>query len=307
MGNNYDIWELELNFSNVCTANCIICSRYHGVGNKPLMDTDVFETLVTQLRDIKVGIFQTSGNGEAFLNHHYLDYVAKLKHEFPDTPRWTYNNFSLWTPDKSDRIVNENLFSKIHVRIDSLEKWIFERNSNLNQDIVFDNLKYFLSVNDKIPITLMHNNIASYYAKCKKVLNTRPVRDHFSDEELVQVRGEEVEIFNYFKQFAKCPELMSSMTIGHSLWGERTEKNRRSGQCPKLGVLNSNIWVCPDGSCETCCYSDKQNGFICGNIMEDHLINIFNGSKRKQILENIRNGVYKDYPCICPPACSFGD
>jgi hypothetical protein len=270
------------------------------------MEPDVFETLINQLKNIKVGIFQTSGNGEAFINPDYLNYVARLKKEFPDTPRWTYNNFSMWTPDKSDRVINENLFSKIHVRIDSLEKWIFERNSNLNQDSVFSNLKYFLANNSQIPITLMHNNVASYYKKCKKVLNNRPTRDYFTDEELLKVRAEENEIVTYFKKFAKNPGLIGSMTIGHSLWGERTEENRAEGKCPKVSVLKSNIWVCPDGSCSCCCYDDRQDAFIAGNIMEENLLDIFNGDKRKEFLKNIENGVYTEYPCICPKACSFG-
>lgn len=299
-------YEVELNFSNVCCAECIICSRPHGCGNKFFMEWDVFNTLVSQLKDIKFEMIQTSGNGEAFLNPNYLDYIAILKAEFPKVPRWTYNNFSMLNKQRADVIVEENLFSKIHVRIDSLHKWIFERNSNLNQDVVFENLKYFLKTNTKIPVVILYNNINDYYNKCKRVLGKRPARDYFSDEELARVPREEQEIKEYFQKYSKVP--LQVCTIGHSLWGERRKAPKdESSPCPKWNVINNVTWISPDGSVIACCYDDSQSVHVCGNIMQEHLLDIFNGQKRKEILEGIRTRKYKDYPCISPKCCGFGD
>lgn len=301
--------EIELNCSNVCCAECIICSRPHGAGNKPFMEKDVFEMLVTQLQDINFKIIQTSGNGEAFLNPHYLDYIETLKTKFPHIPRWTYNNFSLLNRERADRIVEQDLFSKIHVRIDSLHKWIFEKNSNLNQNIVFNNLKYFLSINKKIPVVILYNNINDYYNKCKKVLDKRPIRDFFTDEELKQIPREEAEIKEYFSWYSPLGTLAPTVcTIGHSLWGERLKASQNiKASCPKWNVIQNVIWVSPDGSVIVCCYDDYQSKFICGNIMEEHLLDIFNGEKRKEILEGIKNRKYIDYPCVNPVCCGFGD
>lgn len=298
--------ELEINFSNLCMASCAICSRPHGYKNKPFMDWDVFTTLVGQLYDVDLKIIQTSGNGEAFLNPYYLDYVYVLKREFPNIPRWTYNNFSLMTKERAERIVDENLFGKVHVRIDSLEKWIFEKNSNLNQDAVFENLKYFLSINKEIPVTILYNNINDYYNKVKKVLNKRPVRDYFTDEELAKVPREEKAIKEYFQPYSKLP--ITVCTIGHSLWGERVSAPRNeTAPCPKWNVINNVTWVCPNGDVSVCCYDDTQNAFICGNIMQEHILGIYNGEKRKEFLEGIKARKYKDYPCVNPLACGFGD
>ena len=300
------IFELELNFSNVCTANCIFCSRPHGVGNIPLMEPDTFNVLLEQLGDVSFEMIQTSGNGEAFLNPHYLEYVAALRREFPNIPMWTYNNFSLMTQERAKAIVHEQLFDKVHVRVDSLEKWVFERNSNLNFENVMENIRYFLEINTSIPVVVLYNDINLYYDRVRTVINKRPTRDYYRDDELAQVKDEFAAIKEYFKPLANAP--ISFCKINPCLWGERLRAPRdEEAPCPKINVINQVIWVLPNGDCTACCYDDRQDAFIVGNIKETHILDIFYGEKRKNIIENIKNRVYKDYPCTNPRCCSFGD
>jgi hypothetical protein len=117
-----------------------MCSEPHGCDNEKIMQPETFEILINQLKDVKFDIVQTSGDGETFLNPHYLDYVRRLKEEFPNVPRWIYNNCSMLTKERADIIIGENLFSRFNTRIDSMEKWIFEKSSALNQETVFKNL-----------------------------------------------------------------------------------------------------------------------------------------------------------------------
>jgi hypothetical protein len=299
------IEEIELNVSNVCTAECVICSRPHGCGNSPFMEEPVFEEMIKQLHDVKFKLVQTSGNGEAFLNPHYLDYVETLKTEFPHAPRWTYNNFSLLDKERANRIILDKLFDKVHVRIDSLHKWIFERNSNLNQDRVFENLEYFLSVNTRIPVVILYNDIKKYYKKCISWLGKRPSRDFFTDEELQQVPDEADQIKKHFQQFTNVP--LTVCTIGHSLWGERMRAPKdTTTPCPKFNVISKVTWVCPNADVSVCCYDDNQRDFVAGNIMEDHILDIFYGEKRKETLRKIKNREITDYPCTNPKCCSMG-
>lgn len=303
---NNHIHEIELNVSNACLANCIFCSRPHGVGNIPFMEPETFNILVEHLKDVKFDIIQTSGNGETFLNPYYLDYIWALKYDFPDVPRWIYNNFSLITKERAEIIVKARLFSKIHVRIDSLQKWILERNSNLNFDIVMNNLKYFMSINTTTPLVILYNDINVYYDRCKKVLDKRPVRDYYTDEELAKVPDEFGDIEKFFRPLAKSE--ISFCKINPCLWGERRQAPRNgTTPCPKINVIEKVIWILPNGDCTACCYDDEQNAFIVGNIRDRHLLEIFYGEKRRQIIENIKNRVYKDYPCTNPLCCSFGD
>lgn len=302
---NYRIYEIEVNFSNVCTAECIICSRPHGCGNKIFMEDDIFNILFEQLKDIKFQMLQTSGNGEALLNPRFLDYTERLKRGFNKRCKiWTYNNFSLWDKNVSKRVVETELFDKIHVRIDSLEKWIFQKCSNLNPDNVFENLKYFLSINDKIPVVILYNNIKDYYDRCQKLINKRPVRDYFSDKELDMVKDEEQKIYDYFKPYAKCD--LEILRIGHSLWGERQTASKNTiAQCPKLNVIENVTWISPDGNVNLCMYEDRQDTFVLGNIKNEHILDIFNGKKRQEWLNKIRNREITEYPCTNPLLCGF--
>lgn len=301
---NNKIYEIELNFSNICGAECIICSRPHGCGNKFFMEDDVFDALCDQLRDVEFKMIQTSGNGEAFLNPNYLNYIQRLKDLFPQSIRWTYNNFSMMNKERADRIIQEDLFDRIHIRIESLHKWIFEKNSNLNQENVFNNLKYFLSKNTKIPVCILYSNIRKYYAKCKRVTGRRPARDYFTDEELEKVTDEQSDILSYFQKGNKSP--LSITGISHSLWGERQHapKDEKSA-CPKLDIIKNVTWICPNGDVMACCYADRQDEFNCGNILNQHILEIYNGEKRKDIISKIQRREFTDYPCTNPRCCGF--
>jgi hypothetical protein len=269
------------------------------------MEPHIFNELLRQLKDVDFKLAQTSGNGDAALNPHYLDYVSALKREFPDKPRWTYNAFSQINKEMANRIVREKLFDKVHVRIDSLVPWIFERNSNLCQETVFENLKYFLSINTEIPVVILYNHIPAYYALCKRVIGKRPIRDYFTNEELAQVTNEESAILEYFMPFSKGP--LSIFSITHSLWGEREQAPKDTQYpCPKINIINAAIWIVPDGNCQACCYSDKQDEMPCGNIMEEHILDIFYGAKRAEWIRKIKAREITDWPCTNPRCCAFG-
>lgn len=312
--NNF-IHEIELNTSNLCGANCIMCSAPHGINNVNLMSPEIFKILLKQLKDVKFDIIQTSGDGETFLNPDYLDYIRDLKREFPDIPRWIYNNFSMLNKDRSDMIIGEDLFTKIHTRVDSLIPWVFEKSSELELKTVLENIKYFLSKNDKIPFTILYNNIADYYNRCKAVIGQRPIRDRFTDRELEIVTNEQNGIREYFMQDIKNPELLAMARINHGLWGERYRNDIQHNPlypCPKIKVIEQVCWIYPNGNIGMCCYEDKQSPeFSLGNIQENHILDIFYSEKRLAIVEKLKNlqneNPFSEYPCNNPRLCGFGD
>jgi MoaA/NifB/PqqE/SkfB family radical SAM enzyme len=270
------------------------------------MDWDVFNELVCQMKDVDFTMVQTSGNGEAFLNPNYLDYIRVLRKEFPEKEMWTYNNFSQWTPTRSDTIIKERLFTKVHVRIDSLIPWIFERCGNLNHATVFNNLIYFLEKNTDIPVVILYSNINDYYNRVKHVFGNdkRPSKDYFTDDELFIVPDEEKDLKEYFQKYANVE--IDICRMGHSLWGERTNKPLNTTiPCPKFDNIQYITWICPNGDVAVCMYDDTQSTHIAGNIMEEHILDIFYGAKRAEILDNIKHRRITSYPCSNPVACGF--
>ena len=67
-------------------------------------------------------------------------------------------------------------------------------------------------------------------------------------------------------------------------------------------------WIYPNGNIGMCPYEDRQiEEFSLGNIMKEHILDIFYSEKRMNVIKNIENNVYKDYPCNNPRLCGFGD
>ncbi|MFX0132989.1 MAG: SPASM domain-containing protein [Candidatus Hodarchaeota archaeon] len=312
--NNY-IHELELNFSNSCGAKCIMCSEPHGCDGESIMSRETFDVLKKQLKDVKCDIIQSSGDGETFHNPNYLDFIEELKQIKPDTPIWIYNNFSEFTQERIDRVLANNYFEKIHTRIDSLIPWIFEKSSNLNFETVIENIKYFLSQNNRIPFVVLYNRITDYYDRCEQVTGKRPIRDRFTDFELAQVPDEMKDITNFLKSHAKNPDLIAMCKISHGLWGERYRNDIEHNShwpCPKANVIEKVCWVYPNGKIGMCCYEDRQNPeWALGDIRKQHILDIFYGEKRMDTLKKIKNlqnvNPFYNYPCNNPRMCGFND
>jgi hypothetical protein len=305
---NNHIPELELNFSNICGANCFICSPVHGSGNDFFMSEKTFDILLGQLKDCNVGIFQTSGNGECLLNPNYHLFLRKLKHAFPNTPRWCYNNFSMMDYDKAQPIINEKLIDKMHVRIESLDREIFEKCSRLNQCNVFKNLTQFMNMNEEgnVELIIIYHHPGTYYDKCIKIIGKPPQYWPFRNR--INFPHEMEDIKNYFQKYSHQP--INIFEMGHSLWAEREHAlYDSSAPCPKLGVMKKAMWISPSGSVEGCCYCDEQadDAFRIGNIYENHILDIWNGEKRKELINKVENRLIVDYPCVNPKCCEMSN
>jgi len=300
---NY-IPEIELNFSNVCWANCFMCAKPHGAGNIPFMERPTFAALLKQLRDVRVGQYQTSGNGECLLNPDYAYYLHCLKQLHPSTPRWCYNNFSMMKPSLSYPIIQEQLLNKIHVRVESLDKDIFQTSSRLNQQLVFDNIKAFMGNNQSgnVHLTILYNNPGDYYNKCQKTLGKVPQYWPFGDR--TKFPDEMEDIRNYFQAYSNQP--IDIFRIGHCLWAER-ESAQPDGQaaCPKIEIMKGIVWISPNGDVQACPYDDNQSEFTVGNILEEHILNIWHGPRREELLDKISQREIKGYPCNNPKCCGF--
>lgn len=293
--------EVEFNFSNLCTHDCFICSKYHGCGNVSLMNPHVFYQLIEDLKDIDFNMVQTSGNGDAFLNEHFLEYLSVIRKTFPKVRICFYSNFSIFDQEKSDRIINENLINRVYVRIDSLDPNIANRvTGRPTHGQVLKNIEYFMSKNSKIEFEIMYSNIPGYYKRCWEVLGKRPIHSPFSDSEINVIPDEYAKIKKFFgnKPFYT--------RMGHSLWAERIQaKVDLETQCPKLGLFENIIWLHPNGLVGVCGYDDQQSVFIGGNAMAKSISEIWMSKERRDIINMIRDKKYREYPCIDPKCCSM--
>lgn len=291
--------EVEINFCNVCTANCFVCSKEHGSGNIRGMEIKVFQEIKKQLKDCQFDIIQTSGNGDAFLNNNYLSYIIELRESFPKKDIRFYSNFYLFNKEKTDYIIKNNLYNAIYTRIDTLKEDIFFKSTHLAQDIVFKNIKYFISKNINIKFTIMYLNLAKYFERCQVLLGKNPLYNPFNTAEIDRLKNEYDDIKKYFGN--KC----EYMEIIPSLWAERKQALKNEKVCPKINLFNNIIWIHPDGNVSLCGYDDRQCDLTVGNIFENNLLEIWNSERRKELIRKIQNREIKEYPCINPLCCSM--
>jgi len=292
--------EVELAFSNLCTAGCYICSPVHGGHNEPLMTQQVFDKCVERLQDISFTILQTGGDGEALLNPIYLDSLRTLRGNFPECTIVLYNNFSILEPAVADQIINEHLIDKIYTRIDSLNPVLARTCSGLNFDVVSANIDYFLSKNKSIYFQINYSNIQDYYNKCRSVLNITP---YFWKDVLFSAPADEFDVIQ--KRF---PRASKFERIKQSMWAERHNPELKSEPDMKCGreyCFDSTLYIWTDGDVGICGYDDGQDKLIYGNIMNTPIPELWNSIVKQHTIDKVRNRTLKEYPCINPKCCLF--
>jgi len=309
---NKRIPEIELNFTNACTANCYLCAKAHGRGNLPFMCKEVFETIIEQLKDVDFDVIQTSGNGDCFLHPEFLHWLQALRSEFPSAKIVNYSSFALYTPAWTDAIFCGSLLNEQFTRIDSLNSKLFARSTGLNRQLVFSNLHYWISHNHTVQLTIGYSSIPEYYRKCRTVLDKPPFHGPFSEAEVAAIPDEYEAIREHFGGIVTTKEV-AFCRINQSLWAEREDPRTPSDPhtpCPKMtgGILERVVWICPNGDVSVCGYDDAQDTFIAGNVLQEHLLAIWNGERRRDLLQGIRERRHKDYPCNNPRCCRlYGD
>jgi MoaA/NifB/PqqE/SkfB family radical SAM enzyme len=296
--------EVEIDFSNVCTADCMICpSTLLGSGiNTPYMSENVFTALIQQLQAyFKPQIIQTGGYGDALLNPNFIKFLRILRKAFPESRIVNYSNFLLFTPEYTKIIVDENLLDELFTRIDSLDKNIFEKSTKLKYETVFANLGYIIGYNDTIPFKIGYNSIPMYYRKCKAITGMYPYKSRFWVEEALAMRDEYRAIQNYFGTH----KFVEYYRINQSLWAEFANPElpvfKRS--CPKA-VLHENVMYCwSNGDIGTCSYDIEHFKTTIGNILQENLKDIWQGEKRKVMKEDLKLG--NNEICKNPKCCKL--
>jgi hypothetical protein len=294
--------EIELCFSNACTALCFICSRTHGGSSDPLMSRQVFDAAIKHMHNIDFDILQTGGDGDAFLNPIYLDALRELRREFPKVQIVLYSNFALLTPNVADVLIGENLINRLYTRVDSVLPDAFAISTGLDMELVFSNIDYFLSKNKNIVFQINYSNIKGYRDNCRRVLGKDPYQ---WIEALDWSPANEYEaVVNRFSRLGS----VKFSNIKRTLWAERNDpaiNPEPDMPCQRTYCFNSVCYVWPTGNISICGYDDGQDAMIVGNVLEESIASIWNGERRKKMIEYVTGRGIKGYPCINPKACLF--
>ena len=298
---------IELHFANVCTGNCVVCSKAHG-GNRPHFVTDkVIEATIRRLQDTgkKDYNLQLGGDGDSFLHPRFLDHAARLKQLLPDCHRCLYTSAFLLTRERADRIMGSQLIDEIQVRIDSLNPILYYQATGMFLPVVLANLEYLARVNSHANICLIYMPLYRYRSICEAVLHKAPT--YFSRIDTALLIDEWTAVFQYARSLTGS---VDARVTGISLWAERTDCEFSDYPCPRLpenqpGDMLRQLYIYPDGSYGLCGYDDGQDTFLLGNVFDHSIEDVWNGEKMHGYMDQIRNCTANNHPacCVNPRAC----
>ena len=200
----FKVPEIELNFCNSCSADCFICSSAHGEFNKypenKLMLPETFDKVMARLHEIDFDIIQTSGNGDCFLNPWFIDYLKRLRSEFPDKQIHNYSSFASYSPKYADIIIEQNLINKQHTRIETLDMSLWKRTARMDVETAFQNIQYFAKhPKRKTLFSVGYFDLRSYIDLCKRILDKKPLKLKLTDSEVAFLKDEFFDILRLFK------------------------------------------------------------------------------------------------------------
>jgi radical SAM protein with 4Fe4S-binding SPASM domain len=300
---------IELHFSNLCSNNCVICSKSHGGDSQPFITEDVVDAIIDNLYDINYTSLQVGGDGDSFLSKLFIPSLQRFKKVFPTGKITLFTNGRGLSPDISMTIINERLLDEIQIRLDSLNPVVYSQSTGRDYlKLILDNIEFFRKHNNFILFVIIYFPLYLYRQACKNRINKdMPTYWKNIDESLLYDEYQEFQ--RYFNVESANKNLFRVRNSQIGLWGEREDiPPYFQAQCPQLpendGAFKNQIYIYPNGNIGLCPYDDEQNTFIIGNILKDRLIDVWNGEQRQQIINDVRNGKYLGkYPCTDPRTC----
>jgi hypothetical protein len=296
--------EIEIAFTNNCTASCYICSRTHGGAQWPHMSQETFDKVLDQISGIEVDVIQTGGDGDAFLNPIYIESLRRLKKQFPNAKRALYSNFDLLTPKVADMLIEEQLLTHIYTRADTINGGLFYACTGLDFDWVLRNITYFMENNHGIKFEINYSSIPEYKKICKDVLNKEPFQWMMQFDKAM----DEYEQVKAFFQNIDPDRSVMVNRIKRSLWAERNDPRIQCEpdmKCGRTYLFDNVCYVWPTGRVGICGYDDGQDALICGNVYESTIPEIWESDERKKVIKKVLTREIKEYPCNNPKACLF--
>ena len=111
---------LDIELSNICQANCLMCPRYaiasRGLG---IMQPETFKRIIESFAGIEV-VFIFSGLGESLLNENIFDYLKLVKKKLPMVKTSLLTNGALLTKENMIKLMDSGL-DNIVINIQSVD------------------------------------------------------------------------------------------------------------------------------------------------------------------------------------------
>jgi len=261
-----------------CNARCVMCpvndwKRPHGI-----MPDEVFNTAISQVSDFKDRVTSVSLflDGEPLLDPHIAERVYACKSSGLKNVGITTNGFLL-SKQRAVSLLDASI-DWIVISFDSLVDDVYEAiRVRLKKDRVLDNILQLVAERDR-----------------RNSDTTIVVR--FIEQDLN--RGEFDDYFSFFSR--RLDPVKDEIHFGkeHN-WASSEDAGAPKGISP-CGLIDSRVAIMRDGTVPICCV-DYNAVADMGNIMNDHLLDIYNGDKWQTVRELHKSGNRSQFrPCdVC--------
>ena len=277
---------IENHFCNICTGDCVVCSKAHGGWNPWTMTREVWEAT---LADIEASgqspVMQLGGDGDALLHNEFLPWVTELRDRLPKCHRCLYTNAYSLDGDTARRIEGGRLLHEVQIRIDSLAPETYEQSTALPLDVVRANIERFARINKHARLCIIYFPLYLYRQAVQRILGKEPT---YAGRVEAELRDEWADVRAWADNIG-----VESRVTGLSLWAERTDCRWSDMPCPRLpenkpGDMRRQLFVYPSGNLGICGYDDQQEHLLIGNILKDRIADVWFGDRMNQQIERVR-------------------
>ena len=272
---------IEIQFTNKCNSNCLICPYKDMHYNYNDISDDLFYKFLNEIEEDKLIRLIPYLNNEPFLNPKYLDQLREIRKRFKKVELEISTNVSLINERNLEVLANLNI-TELRLSVFGYTKDTYKKMMpGLNHNKTFLKLKmisdYMKNTNTIVSIVMIDNN--------------------------------EIEEF----EFEKMKELCGALGFNFERWGFLDRSNNvkyKSNNIYNKEVCNceqnrplERMHILSDGRVIFCC-QDWSHSIVVGNINNNTIREIWNSD----IDNNIRESLYnkqKESPKICQ-RCKLG-
>ena len=266
---------IEIQFHNMCNSNCLICP-YKDMNYKyQKMDNELFEKFLNEIDDKKLVRLIPYLNNEPFLDNDFIKKVKTIRNKFKNIEIEISSNVSVVKKEEIVELSKLNI-NELRLSVFGYYKETYKKMMpNLNRDTVFDKLKMISKImrnsNTIVSIVMIDNN------------------------EIME------------EEFILMEELSKELGFNFERWGYLDRSNNVSYKSNH--ICNNNVCNCEqnrpvermhilsNGDVIFCC-QDWKHSIILGNIKNNTISEIWNGTKYQEVRKSLYDKNKKS-PEIC--------
>lgn len=272
---------IEIQFTNKCNSNCLICPYKDMNYNYENMSDKLFHKFLDDIEEDKLERLIPYLNNEPFLNPNYLEQLKEIRNRFKKVEIEISSNVSVISEDILKHLVNLNI-TELRLSVFGFTDETYKKMMpGLNHDKTFSKLemisKYMKNVNTIVSIVMIDNN-------------------EINESEFIEMK-----------------RLCDKLGFNFERWGFLDRSN--NVKYKSNNIFNTNVSSCEqnrpidrmhilsDGRVIFCC-QDWSHSLVLGNIGNNTIREIWNSD----LYNNVRDSLYnkdKESPMICQK-CKLG-